>query len=245
VKRGRGREGKRGKEKENRRRYRRRCTRARPRTTHIAPHTTPRAIARGGGGGGASWGRWPGVSSPPRLVSPLSRLPRLSSCFLRVSSPRPPHLSSRPLVPPTSPPPSSPPPSRIPSPSSFHPPSSPRAVAREAGGGRCVVTWRWQRWWWRRRWWCIASRPLIPSPLPRVAPPCPLCLSSTLPVIVPPTVHPTSSAREAGGGWCVVHGGGCGGGCGGASAVSLVVVVVSLPSPLESSSSSGTGSLAL
>jgi hypothetical protein len=47
--------------------------------------------------------------------------------------------------------------------------------------------------------------PLVSSPPSRVSPPRLPCLSPPLRVVIPPTIHPTSSAREAGGGWCIVR----------------------------------------
>ena len=93
------------------------------------------------------------------------------------------------------------------SPSSFHPPTTPQAVAREAGGGWCIIR-------------SYAPSLLLPSsllhivahPTSREARGCVVVtwrrwsiVSSPLPIVVPPTTHPTSSCLR-GWGQVVCHG---------------------------------------
>jgi hypothetical protein len=136
--------------------------------THPHAVTTPRAVARGGGAGCWSSPRppLPSVSlSPSRArtthVAPLST-PRAIArgsgwgCFMGPVSSSPFPLAC--------------PPSRLPSPSSFHPPTTPRAVAHEAGVGGVS-----------------AFVALLPTTLH-----CCCCCSFVV-VVVPPAIHPTSS----------------------------------------------------
>jgi hypothetical protein len=64
--------------------------------------------------------------------------------------------------------------------SPFHPSSTPRADAHEAGDG-------WWSWWHR----VPPCRSRLPSP--------------SVFVVVPPVIHPLSSCSQGWGGWCVIH----------------------------------------
>jgi hypothetical protein len=81
--------------------------------------------------------------------------------------------------------------SHLPSPlSSFHPPSTPRAVAHKAGGGWCVVLWL-----------ALVSSVLWGSVLGGVSyPSSPNCRPPVI-IAVPPLSTPRAGARKAGGGW--------------------------------------------
>jgi hypothetical protein len=86
----------------------------------------------------------------------------------------------------------------------------------------------------------LVSPPLlVSSPWPCVSPPHLPCLLPPFCVIIPPTIHPMSSAHEAGGRWCVIHDCGGGGssvaGSGGIASVSSPLHLVSSPPPAVSS----------
>jgi hypothetical protein len=158
---------------------------------HATPASTLRAVARSGG-----WG--PSRRPPPLvlLASSSPRPPVVPLVWWRWWHPRPPHPSS----------------------SSFRPRSTPRAVAREAGGGWWVVGCRVLLGWRCRRWHplivvavvrlLVSSSPSLssllplvvvvslpfpsspfPPPIPLSHPPCEQGLAAVVVVETPPSPH--------------------------------------------------------